>query len=127
MEESDTDTTIQKILASSLLDDRAEQVEALFAKGLAALREALRAERTILGQDGDPVCLGPDHRSRLTAGKALVELCLRNRRPAAKPPEERKRTITVEEFKKLLIAAGEMTPDGELILDGARETKRSSS
>lgn len=121
-----SDTNIQKILMSSLLDERVDQVEALFAKGLANLREALRSERTILGRDGEPVCLGPDHGARLAAVKVLIELCLGNRRPANKPPEGPRSTITMEELVEILGAARDLPPEDQLKYDQAQEMKRNN-
>jgi hypothetical protein len=126
MKESDASSNIRKILASSLLDEWIDQVESIFAKELAALREALRAERTILGRDGEPLGFGPDHASRLAAGKTLVQLWLGNRRPSSKPPEEREPGWTLEEFKELVAAAAakRMTPDGPAPQPSPQEMKK---
>jgi hypothetical protein len=120
-----SDPNLQKILVNKLLDERFDQVEALFAKGLVNLREALRAERTILGRDGEPVYLGPDHGARLAAVKSLIELCLGNRRPSEKQPEEPKRTVTMDELRGLLGAIRDLPPDDQLKYDQAQEMKRS--
>lgn len=111
------DPNLQKILVNKLLDERFDQVEGLFAKGLATLREALRAERTLRGRDGEPVCFVPDHIARLAAAKTFIELCVRNRRPNAKPPEPPRRKITMDELIELLKLSGEMLPDGRLRTD----------
>jgi hypothetical protein len=78
-----------KILASTLLDENGERAEAVFTKGLVAIGQALQADRVVLGRDGDPVHLGPDHSTRLSGMRLLVDLCLGNRKPSHRPPPER--------------------------------------
>jgi hypothetical protein len=104
-----------------------EDLRRLFAKGLDSLREALRSERTILGRDGEPVCLGPDHGARLAAVKALIELCLGNRRPSTKPPPPPRTAFTLEELTDLLGEHRLLDPKEQLQYDQAQEMKRSNN
>ena len=121
------DTKIHKILLSGLLDERFSQVEGLFTKGLERLTEAFRSERTILGRDGEPVCLGPDHGARLAAVKALIELCLGNRRPSTKPPPPPRTTFTLEELIEFLGEHRRLDPKEQLKYDQAQELKRNNN
>ena len=84
---------VHKIMACTLLDDNAEKAEALFVKGLAVVREALRADRVVLGRDGEPQHLGPDYTLRISGFKLLVRLCLGNRKLSSKAAPVREEAV----------------------------------
>jgi hypothetical protein len=88
---------VKRIRACTLVEQHADEIKALFAEGIAVLEEALEAERIVLGRDGDPVRLGPDHGIRMAAMKLHVALCLRSRRSPVEPDEEAP-PWTFEEF-----------------------------
>ncbi len=98
-------------LIARLVDQRAELLDGMFDRALAAVEECLAARKTIVvrSKDGEgyteaTVDAGPDHFAAMTGVKRLIELATAGR-PAPKPAEKsdpKQQTITLEQFQQLL-------------------------
>lgn len=91
----------RRIRACTLVENRADEIKAVFDEALNAIDEALEADRVVLDREGEPLNLGPDHRIRTTAARLLNELCLSCRKA---PIEEHEKAppMSMETLEELL-------------------------
>src|SRR5215204_4862556 len=88
-------------LIATFVDEERELMFGLCYRATRVIEDALQAMREYTTKDGKVFGGGPDHYARLAATKHLRDL-LSAGQPPAKPIEEPKRTMTLEELKQVL-------------------------
>ena len=120
-------TPSRKLHAWRIIEHCADQTEKGFVKTLSAIREALHAERLVMGRDGEPRHLGPDYAVQLAAARSIADMVLRTRSAPLDKPETPERWTAAELWKVLKREYPERAMRAEIAVSGMQGKDRNQN